>query len=120
MEDILKPLVWVGASRKDFSAFPDEAKSEMGYALFQAQQGFRHRKAKPLSGFGGAGVVEIVSDFRGDAFRTVYTVRFASSVYVLHAFQKKSKTGIATPHSEINLVRQRLREAEQLEQGKRS
>jgi phage-related protein len=117
MEDVLKPLVWVGASRKDFSAFPDDVKSEMGYGLFQAQQGFRHRKAKPLTGFGGAGVVEIVSDHRGDAFRTVYTVRFASSVYVLHAFQKKSKTGIATPQSDINLVRQRLREAEKLELG---
>jgi phage-related protein len=117
MEDVLKPLVWVGASRKDFSAFPDDVKSEMGYGLFQAQQGFRHRKARPLTGFGGAGVVEIVSDHRGDAFRTVYTVRFASSVYVLHAFQKKSKTGIATPQSDINLVRQRLREAEKLELG---
>ena len=117
MTDQIKPLVWIGASRKDFSAFPEEAKSEMGYALFQAQQGFRHRKAKPLTGFGSAGVVEIVSDHRGDAFRTVYTVRFASAVYVLHAFQKKSKTGIATPQSEMNLVRQRLRDAEQLDQG---
>jgi phage-related protein len=117
MTDDLKPLVWVGSSRKDFSAFPEEVKSEMGYGLFQAQEGFRHRKAKPLAGFGGAGVVEIVSDYRGDAFRTVYTVRFASSVYVLHAFQKKSKTGIATPQSDVNLVRQRLREAERLEKG---
>jgi phage-related protein len=89
----------------------------MGYGPFQAQEGFRHRKAKPLTGFGGAGVVEIVSDYRGDAFRTVYTVRFASSVCVLHAFQKKSKMGIATPQSDINLVRQRLREAERLEKG---
>ncbi len=119
MSDILKPLVWVGASRKDFSAFPDEAKSEMGFALFQAQQGFRHRRAKPLTGFSDAGVVEVVSDHRGDAFRTVYTVRFASTVYVLHAFQKKSKTGIATPQSDINLVRQRLRDAERLEKGNR-
>jgi phage-related protein len=117
MTDDLKPLVWLGSSRKDFSAFPDEVKAKMGYGLFQAQEGFRHRKAKTLTGFGGAGVVEIVSDYRGDSFRTVYTVRFASSVYVLHAFQKKSKTGIATPQSEINLVRQRLREAEKLEQG---
>jgi phage-related protein len=120
MSDELKPLIWVGSSRKDFSAFPEGVKSEMGYGLFQAQEGFRHRKAKPLTGFGGAGVVEIVSDYRGDAFRTVYTVRFASSVYVLHAFQKKSKTGIATPQSDINLVRQRLRDAENLERGSRS
>jgi phage-related protein len=117
MTDDLKPLVWVGSSRKDFSVFPEEVKSEMGYGLFQAQEGFRHRKTKTLAGFGGAGVVEIVSDYRGDAFRTVYTVRFASIVYVLHAFQKKSKTGSATPQIEINLVRQRLREAEKLEQG---
>jgi phage-related protein len=120
MSDVLKPLTWMGASRRGFSAFPEAVKSEMGYGLFQAQQGFRHRKAKTLTGFGSAGVVEIVSEYRGDAFRTVYTVRFASSVYVLHAFQKKSKTGVATPQSEINLVRQRLREAEQLEQGSRS
>ncbi len=112
-----KQLVWVGASRKDFSAFPDEIKSEVGYALFQAQQGLRHRKAKSLTGFGGAGIVEIVTGFQGDAFRTVYTVRFVSSVYVLHAFQKKSKTGIATPQSEIDLVRRCLRDAEHLEQG---
>jgi phage-related protein len=117
MSDILKPLIWMGASRKDFSAFPEEVKSEMGYGLFQAQQGLRHSKAKTLTGFGGAGVVEIVSGYRSDAFRTVYTVRFASSVYVLHAFQKKSKTGIATPQGDINLVRRRLRDAEKLELG---
>ncbi len=117
MPDLLKPLIWIGSSRKDFTAFPDDVKSQMGYGLFQAQQGFRHRKAKPLAGFGGAGVVEIVGDYRGDAFRTVYTVRFAATVYVLHAFQKKSKTGIATPQSHINLIRQRLRDAERLEQG---
>jgi phage-related protein len=120
MPDALKPLIWIGSSRKDFSDFPEEVKSEMGYGLFQAQQGFKHRKAKPLSGFGGAGVVEIVNDFRGDAFRTVYTVQFARAVYVLHAFQKKSKSGIATPPSDINLIRQRLRDAEELEQGRRS
>ncbi len=117
MSDHVKRLVWVGASRKDFSAFPDDIKSEVGYALFQAQQGPRHRKAKSLTGFGGAGIVEIVSSFQGDVFRTVYTVRFASAVYVLHAFQKKSKTGITTPQSEIDLVRRRLRDAEQLEDG---
>jgi phage-related protein len=89
----------------------------MGYGLYPTQRGVRHRRSKPLSGFGGAGVVEIVSDHRGDAFRTVYTVSFASTVHVLHAFQKKSKSGIATPQSDINLIHQRLRDAEKLEQG---
>ena len=109
-----KPLVWVGASQRDFRAFPDEVKSETGYALFVAQCGGRHRKAKVLKGFGGAGVVEIVEDHRGDTFRTVYTVRLASAVYVLHAFQKKSKTGIATPMTDIRLIEQRLRDAQRL------
>ena len=117
MFDKPKPLIWIGSSQKDFRGFPDAVKSEMGYGLFQAQLGKRHRNAKTLSGFGGAGVVEIVDDHRGDAYRTVYTVRFASSVYVMHAFQKKSKTGIATSQSDINLVKRRLRDAEQQERG---
>ena len=81
----------------------------MGYALYVAQQGGKHRDAKPLTGFGGAGVVEIVKDYRGDTFRAVYTLRCEEAVYVLHAFQKKSKTGIATPKSEMELIRQRLK-----------
>ena len=112
-----KPLIWIGSSQKDFRDFPDEVKSEMGYGLFQAQQGGRHRNAKTLSGFGGAGVVEIVSDHRGDTYRAVYTLRFASSVYVLHAFQKKSKKGIATPQADMNLIERRLRDAEELARG---
>ena len=107
-----KPVVWIGSSRKDFRDFPDEVKSEMGYGLFLAQTGGRHRKAKTFKGAGDAGVVEVIDDFRGDTFRTVYTVRFSSAVYVLHAFQKKSKKGIATPASDIQLIEQRLREAE--------
>ena len=114
-----KPLNWIGSAYKDFCAFPDEVKSEMGFGLFQAQLGARHIKAKTLSGFGGAGVVELVDDHRGDTFRTVYTVRFATAVYVLHAFQKKSKSGIATPLSDINLIKRRLRDAERLEQGEK-
>jgi len=86
----------------------------MGYALFVAQRGGKHRDSKPLSGFGGAGVVEIVEDYRGDAFRAVYTLQYAGTVYVLHAFQKKSKTGRETPRRDMELIRQRLREAEQL------
>src|SRR5712692_9012440 len=107
----VKPLVWMRSSRDDFRAMPQPVKSHMGYALYVAQQGGKHRDAKPLKGFGGAGVVEIVKDHRGDAFRAVYTVRFAGSVYVLHAFQKKSKTGRATPKTELDLIEQRLREA---------
>ena len=117
MNSTPKPLNWIGSSYKDFCAFPDEVKSEMGFGLFLAQLGTRHIKAKTLSGFGGEGVVELVDDHRGETFRTVYTVRFATSVYVLHAFQKKSKSGIATPLSDINLVKRRLRDAERQEQG---
>jgi phage-related protein len=107
----LKSLIWLGSTRKDFTAFPEDVKSEMGYALFQAQAGGRHRKAKTLRGVGDAGVVEIVDDHRGDTYRTVYTVRFATAVYVLHAFQKKSKSGISTPKGDLALIEQRLREA---------
>ena len=110
----LKPLVWIGTSKKDFTAFPDIVKSEAGYALFVAQCGGKHEKAKVLSGFGSAGIVEIVNDHRGDTFRTIYTVRFASAIYVLHAFQKKSKKGIATVQSDLRTVERRLREAQRL------
>ena len=89
----------------------------MGFGLFEAQLGKRHRKAKTLNGFGGAGVIEMIDDHRGDTFRTIYTVKFASTVYVLHAFQKKSKSGIATPQSDIQLIKRRLRDAELQEQG---
>jgi len=86
----------------------------MGYALYVAQRGGKHRDTKTLTGFGGAGVVEVVKDFRGDTFRAVYTLRYVGAVYVLHAFQKKSKTGRATPRRDIEMVKQRLREAEQI------
>jgi phage-related protein len=109
-----KPLVWIGSSHKDFRDFPEEVKSEMGYALFVAQNGGRHRKTKTFKGTGDAGVIEVIDDHRSDTFRTVYTVRFASAVYVLHAFQKKSKQGIATPETDIRLIKQRLRDAERL------
>jgi len=110
----LKPLIWVGSSGKDFREFPDPVKDDMGYALFVAQKGGKHEKAKPLKGFGGAGVVEIVADHRGDTFRTVYTVKLAGRIYVLHAFQKKSKTGRETPKNEIDLIKRRLALAEQI------
>ena len=103
-----KPLIWVGSSRADLSRFPAAVKVRMGFTLHLAQLGSRHPDAKPLKGFSGAGVLEIVSDHDGDTFRSVYTVRFERSVYVLHAFQKKSKRGIATPRKELDLIRQRL------------
>lgn len=83
----------------------------MGYALYVAQCGGRHRDAKPMSGFGSAGVVEVIADFLGDTFRAVYTLRYRGAVYVLHAFQKKSKTGRQTPRRELELIERRLREA---------
>jgi phage-related protein len=107
----LKAVVWIGAARADLSAFPEEVKDSIGFALYVAQQGGKHRDAKPLRGFGGAGVLEIVDDFDGGTYRAVYTVRFADRVYVLHAFQKKSKTGIKTPKAEIDLIGSRLKRA---------
>jgi phage-related protein len=109
-----KPVEWIGSSLKDLRAFPEVVRETMGFALYLAQIGDKHVAAKPLKGFTGAGVLEVVEDFDGDTFRAVYTVRFASAVYVLHVFQKKSKTGIKTPKSEIDLVRRRLKVAEEL------
>jgi len=91
----------------------------MGYALYVAQCGGKHRDAKAMRGFGGAGVVEVVADHRGDTFRSIYTVRFARAVFVLHVFQKKSKTGIATPKFEMAMIKNRLHEAEKLARGER-
>ena len=110
----LKPLIWVGSSRKDLRAFPEPVQDHMGYALYVAQRGGKHRDSKILGGFGGAGVVEVLADFRGDTFRAVYAVRFADAVYVLHAFQKKSKSGRETPRRDLQVIRQRLREAEEI------
>jgi phage-related protein len=106
-----KPLVWRASSKGDFMAFPPAAQREMGYALFLAQMGERHpRMAKTLTGFGGATVIEVRESHDGNAYRAVYTVRYADAVYVLHAFQKKSKKGIATPKAEIDLVEKRLKD----------
>jgi len=113
----LKPVVWVGSSLGDLRGFPGDVKDHMGYALYVAQRGGRHRDTKTLSGFGGAGVVEIIKDYRGDTFRAVYTLRYRGAVYVLHAFQKKSKSGGATPRRDMELIRQRLREAERMARG---
>lgn len=105
-----KPLHWVGSSKADFMDFPDQAKSDMGYALGVAQLGGKHPQAKPWKGE-GAGVFEIVERHDGDAYRAIYTVRFEGVVYVLHAFQKKSPSGIRTAQSDIDLVHERLKRA---------
>jgi phage-related protein len=107
-----KPLFWVGQSKKDFMAFPQAVHDEVGYALHKAQIGDKHPSAKPLKGFGGTTVLEVVEDHDGDTYRAVYTVRFEGAVYVLHAFQKKAKKGIATPKQDIELIRSRLLIAE--------
>jgi phage-related protein len=109
----IKGLIWVGSSRRDLKAFPAEVKDVVGYALYQAQVGQKATSAKPLRGFGGAGVLEIVEDHQGDTYRAVYTVSFSTLVYVLHAFQKKSKKGISTPKQETDLIRKRLKAAEE-------
>ncbi len=109
----IKTVEWVGSSYKEFCTFPDPVQDVMGFALYQAQIGHIHVSAKPLKGFGGASVLEIIDDYRGDTYRTVYTVKFASAIYVLHAFQKKSKKGIKTPHVDTELIRRRLKAAEE-------
>ncbi len=109
----LKPVVWIGSTRKELGAFPEPVKDLVGYALYVAQQGGKHPDAKPLRGFGGAGVLEVVEDHRGDTYRAVYTVRLAGRVYVLHVFQKKAKSGIKTPRIEMDLIRERLKRAEE-------
>jgi phage-related protein len=109
-----KPLEWVGSSLDDLSAFPEPVKRTFGFALRAAQNGQKSPDAKPLKGFGGASVLEVVDDFDGDTYRAVYTVKFAGVVYVLHAFQKKAKHGIATPQQDIVLIRRRLETARRM------
>lgn len=115
----VKRLIWIGSSKQDLVAFPDEVKRVMGFALFQAQEGGKHPDARPLKGFGGAGVLEIVEDYDGDTYRGVYTVRFDTAVYVLHAFQKKSRHGIATPKHDLELIRARLGRARERHEQQR-
>jgi phage-related protein len=109
----VKHLDFVGSSREDLREFPDEVKQDVGYALFVAQLGRKAVSAKPLKGFDGASVLEVVEDFRGGTYRAMYTVRFLEVIYVLHCFQKKSRHGIETPKQDLDLVRQRLKAAEE-------
>lgn len=107
---VLTPVIRLGDSLRNLKVFPASVQDEMGYAIYLAQYGQKHVSAKPLKGL-GPGVLEVVSAHRGDTFRSVYTVRFADRVFVLHAFQKKSKSGIATPKADIDLIKQRLKRA---------
>ena|SRR5438105_4691015 len=111
MDKPLKPLHWIASSLDDLRELPDAVQDSFGYALHRAQEGALHPRAKPLRGFGGAGVLEIVENHEGNTFRAVYTVKFALAVYVLHVFQKKSKKGIATPPADLNLIKSRLKTA---------
>jgi len=104
-----KELVWVGNSRKDLQRFPQEVRAVFGVALYWAQKGCKHPQAKPLKGFKGAGVVEVIEDFNKDTYRCVYTIKYGDKVYVIHAFQKKSKKGIATPKPDMDLINTRLK-----------
>ncbi|MBZ5644116.1 MAG: type II toxin-antitoxin system RelE/ParE family toxin [Acidobacteriia bacterium] len=110
----LKRVIWVGSSKKDLLQLPARVVDVFGYALFLAQTGGKHAQAKPLKGFGSAGVLEIVEDWEGNSYRAVYTVRLPGHVFVLHAFQKKSKRGASTPGKDLDLIRKRWKVAEEL------
>jgi phage-related protein len=116
----MKAIDWVGSTKADLDKLPEDVQHEFGYALYLAQVGDKHEDAKPLAGFGGAGVLEVVENYDGDTYRAVYTVRFSTAVYVLHVFQKKSKKGIKTPKRDIDLIKSRLRLAEQDDKEKRN
>ncbi len=107
----MKPVEWMARTKEDLLAFPRKVVHHIGRALTVAQFGGKHQAAKPLKGFGGAGVLEIIENFDGDTYRAVYTVQFAGVVYVLHAFQKKAKRKIATPKKEMDLIKARLQDA---------
>ena len=110
----LKPIIWIGSSKDDLLEFPNIIKSELGYGLYYAQIGRQHVHSKPLKGFGGASVLEIIESDESGTFRLVYTIKMPKAIFVLHAFQKKSKHGIETPIKEIELVKKRLKEAQEL------
>jgi phage-related protein len=112
MEAPLKPVFWIASSRSDLRAMPEQVRRDIGKALYTAQRGFTDPNAKPLKGFGGTRVMEIVERDRSGAYRAVYTAQLGDMIYVLHVFQKKSKRGIATPKQDIDLIRRRLADAE--------
>lgn len=108
----MKKLFWLGSSKKNLMDMPDDVQDTFGYALHLAQTGEKHDQTKPLKGFGGVGVLEVVENAEAGTFRAVYTVKFADAVYVLHCFQKKSTSGISTPKPDMDLIRERLKAAE--------
>ncbi|CAD5940672.1 type II toxin-antitoxin system RelE/ParE family toxin [Planktothrix agardhii] len=108
-----KPVQWIGSSKDDLSEFPKEVRDVIGYALYLAQMGSKYKSAKPLKGFGSAGVLEIIDDYDGNTYRAVYTVKFPGIIYVLHVFQKKSTQGISTRKQDMQLIQQRLKLAEE-------
>ena len=111
--EVSKPLAFIGDSQRKLKEFPKDVKVIIGQALRTAQRGYTHADSKPLKGFKGAGVLEIVADYDGDTYRGVYTVKLAGVIYVLHCFQKKSKSGIKTPLKEVELVKKRLKVAKE-------
>jgi len=113
MSESIKQLYWVGSSKKDLMALPEIVRDVFGYALHLSQIGKKHPQAKPLKGFGSAGVLEIVEDYRSDAYREVYTITLSNVVYVLHCFKKKSTIGIQTPKRDMDLIIERLRAAQE-------
>ena len=113
MKDAPKRVEWIGSSKKDLLALPDVVIDVFGYALHLAQTGGRHSQTRILQGFGDAGVLEVVEEYRGNAYRAVYTIRFEERIFVLHVFQKKSRSGIATPKPDLDLIWNRLQVARQ-------
>ena len=109
-----RPLVWIASSRRDMRAMPRDVRRSFGVALYAVQMGLTPPIAKVLKGFGGAGVLELIEDDAGGTFRAAYTVRYATAVYVLHVFQKKSRRGIATPQRDIELIEERLKRAAEI------
>ena len=107
----MRPVIWIGSSHQDWQTFPGDVQDVMGYALYLAQCGEKANNVKPLIGFKGASVLEITDNYDSDTYRAIYTVKFQDAIYVLHAFQKKSKKGIATPKNHIQLIEQRLKKA---------
>ncbi len=113
LKQIRKPIKWIGSAKRDLDTMPEDVKDVFGHAIDLAQAGGKHQDAKPLSGFGSAGVLEVVDDYHGDTYRAVYTIKFGDWIYVLHCFQKKSKSGIKTPQKDMDLITLRLKAAKQ-------
>ncbi len=116
----MKELFWLGSSKKDLKAMPSDVQDTFGYALHEAQIGKKHKQAKPLKGFGSAGILEVIEDLDSNTFRAVYTVKFGDAIYVLHCFQKKSTHGIETPKPDKDIIRDRLKAAEKFSKGERN